>query len=218
MMLPGPTRPGGPAVWRAVLITLAMVMAGDVVALVTVRDGRPEAAVPPPAEVAGPPLAGPAPAMPPPAPSQPSELAIPSLELQTGLVDLVLGPDGELAAPDDTSTAGWWSQGTLPGETGPAVIVGHVDSHTGPAVFFRLGELRAGDPVTVTRDDGKVVTFVVDQVQQYAKSELPTATVYGPTSGAELRLITCGGRFDKRTRSYESNVVVFAHQRDGGPA
>ncbi|PZA22338.1 sortase domain-containing protein, partial [Modestobacter versicolor] len=109
--------------------------------------------------------------------------------------------------------AGWFAAGPAPGETGPAVLAGHVDDRTGPAVFFRLEELTAGDEVRVTGADGQLVTFTVTRVASYPKDAFATAEVYGPTTGAELRLITCGGTFDRSRRSYTDNVVVFATAR-----
>lgn len=90
------------------------------------------------------------------------------------------------------------------------MIAGHVDSTTGPAVFYRLRELRLGQPITVTRADGSMVAFAVTEVRQYAKDAFPTADVYGPVPEPELRLITCGGSFDRTRGSYRDNVVVFA--------
>ncbi|MBW8767444.1 MAG: class F sortase, partial [Geodermatophilales bacterium] len=92
------------------------------------------------------------------------------------------------------------------------VLAGHVDSTAGPAVFFRLGELAAGDEVVVGRSDGTTVRFTVTRVARYPKAAFPTAEVYGPTPDAQLRLITCGGDFDRSRRSYADNVVVFARQ------
>lgn len=216
-VLPGPSQLARPAVWRAVLAALAVVVAGDVAAVLTV--GRAAGAASASAsrtEVAAPPGTG---VLPPGEGSElPAILAIPSLGLQTGLQDIVVELDGELVPPVNASVAGWWSQGTVPGATGPAVIVGHVDSTTGPGVFIGIHKLKSGDAVNVTRDDGEVVTFVVDAVKTYDKTKLPTAEVYGPTAAPELRLITCGGRFNRRTGSYEFNVVVFAHRSDGKPA
>jgi LPXTG-site transpeptidase (sortase) family protein len=113
--------------------------------------------------------------------------------------------------PTDFAQAGWFAAGPVPGDVGPAVIAGHVDSRTGPAVFFRLEELSPGDTVLVTRSDGRDVEFRVTEVARYPKDDFATEEVYGPTTGAELRLITCGGTFDPSRRSYEDNVVVYAH-------
>jgi LPXTG-site transpeptidase (sortase) family protein len=112
--------------------------------------------------------------------------------------------------PEDFARAGWFTRGPVPGETGPAVIAGHVDSADGPAVFFRLAELEDGDDVLVDRADGTTVRFTVTSVDRYPKDEFPTEQVYGPTPRAELRLITCGGEFDADARSYRDNVVVSA--------
>jgi sortase (surface protein transpeptidase) len=123
-----------------------------------------------------------------------------------------LGTDaaGVLVPPEDFGQAGWFSGGPAPGETGPAVLAGHVDSWTGPAVFFRLDEIAVGAEVLVDRADGTTVPFVVTRVGRYAKDDFPTGEVYGPTTGAELRVVTCGGAFDQDRRSYRDNVVVYA--------
>lgn len=146
-------------------------------------------------------------------PSPPVALSIPSIGVRTrGIVDLHLDSHGALEAPTDFDRAGWYADGPTPGEFGPAVIGAHVDSKAGPAVFYRLGALQKGASVVVTRKDGTVARFVVDKVARYAKSDFPTAVVYGDTKGrAELRLITCGGAFDQSTGHYVDNIVAFAH-------
>ncbi|WP_424185622.1 class F sortase [Actinokineospora sp. G85] len=155
----------------------------------------------------------------PPPPTAPGELSPPApvgLEIpaigvnETQLVPLALGASGELMAPTDYARVGWYAAGTVPGEVGPAVLAGHVDSWTGPAVFFRLRELAPGDRVTVRRDDDTTAEFTVDEVRRYPKAAFPTDAVYAPVPGAALRLITCGGSFDAGRRSYRDNVVVFA--------
>jgi hypothetical protein len=147
------------------------------------------------------------------APSAPTALAIPSIGVRTkGIVELGLDPSGKLEAPRDFDRAGWYAAGPTPGEFGPSVIGAHVDSKAGPAVFYRLGSLKKGAQVSVTRQDGSTAQFTVDEVSRYAKNAFPTAKVYGDTHGrAELRLITCGGAFDRVTGHYVDNIVVFAH-------
>ncbi len=147
------------------------------------------------------------------APTSPAPLSleVPSVGIATSLVRLYLGPDGSLDGPESFGVAGWWAEGAEPGAVGPAVLVGHVDSYTGPAVFSRLDDVKVGATVRVTRSDRSVVTFVVDGARQVPKKQFPVEEVYGPTSGPQLRLITCGGRFDRRSGEYEDNVVVFAH-------
>jgi len=137
-------------------------------------------------------------------------IAIPSLDLSGPLDELGVTDDGELLAPDDPSRAGWYAGGVVPGDRGPAIVGGHVDSRRGRGVFFALRSLRPGDVVEITRSDGRVARFAVSRVQQVAKDRFPTAAVYGPTPQPELRLITCGGRFDRTVRSYTDNVVVEA--------
>jgi Sortase domain len=146
--------------------------------------------------------------------SEPVGLAAPAIGLvANGLERLRLDADRSLEAPADYQRAGWFAGGPAPGDQGPAVIVGHVDSYRGPGVFFRVRDLRPGEEVVVTRADGTAVRFVVDAVEQYAKDAFPADRVYGDTPGAELRLITCGGAFDRAARSYRDNVVVFASRR-----
>lgn len=146
-------------------------------------------------------------------PSAPVALRIPSIKLTTkGLVDLRLDKKGELEAPEDFQQAGWYAAGPTPGEFGPSVIAAHVDSHLGPAVFYRLGSVKKGAKVMVEREDGSTATFVVDRVERYPKSEFPTSEVYADTGGrAELRLITCGGDIDRQSGHYLDNVVAYAH-------
>jgi sortase (surface protein transpeptidase) len=143
--------------------------------------------------------------------SAPVALHIPSIDVHVRrLVPLGLAEDGSLEVPEDADVPGWFALGPSPGQFGPAVIAGHVDSATGPAVFYGLGALRSGDRVKVPRRDGSVATFTVYRVESYAKSEFPTREVYGnTTSRAELRLITCGGEYDGDA-GYLSNTVAYA--------
>jgi sortase (surface protein transpeptidase) len=140
----------------------------------------------------------------------PTDLEIPVIDVRSHLVRLVVDGSGALQAPDDPDVAGWFAAGVVPGDTGPSVIGGHVDSKTGPGIFYALGRLTAGDRVMVHRSDGRTPTFQVTTVTQLSKSSFPTQLVYGPTPGPELRLVTCGGRFDRDRRSYLDNVVVEA--------
>ena len=130
--------------------------------------------------------------------------------MKTQLITLGLTAGGALQVPSMTSVAGWYTGSPRPGAIGSAIIVGHIDSLTGPAVFYRLSELRRGDDAYVKRADGTTVEFRVTSVQTYLKDDFPTQTVYGPTPDAELRLITCGGAFDPATGHYLSNIVVYA--------
>jgi sortase (surface protein transpeptidase) len=140
----------------------------------------------------------------------PAQLIIPAIGVQTQLIRLSLRRSGALQVPDTTDVAGWFADGPSPGQPGPAIIAGHVDSIKGPGVFFDLSQLRRGDHVYVRRTDGSIVIFTVMEVRMYLKSAFPTAAVYGPAPGDQLRLITCGGTFDYQDRSYLSNVVVYA--------
>ncbi|MFE3235271.1 class F sortase [Kitasatospora indigofera] len=140
----------------------------------------------------------------------PVRIRIPRIGVDSALTDLQVQSDGHLGTPDDPQVAGWWDQGPAPGATGTAVIVGHVDSGTGPAVFAGLSVLRPGDTVAVDAADGSTSTFTVQALRSYAKDEFPDDTVFGETPGPSLRLITCGGTYDRSNREYLSNLVVFA--------
>jgi sortase (surface protein transpeptidase) len=139
----------------------------------------------------------------------PTRLRVPRIGVDSSLVKLGLDKTGRLEPPEEYGEAGWYGDGPSPGDAGPAVLAGHVDSKAGPAVFYRLHELRVGDRIEVRR--GKdTVTFTVTGVNRHPKDRFPTAAVYGPTPGPELRLVTCGGVFDRLRNSYRDNVVVFA--------
>ncbi len=140
----------------------------------------------------------------------PRGLRIGAVGVDTPLVNLRRQRDGALEVPADFARAGWYRDGVKPGDRGPAVLVGHVDSYEGPAVFHRLHELRKDDRIVVTRTDGSQVEFAVYDQETVAKDAFPTARVYGDTDQPELRLLTCGGPFDTQTRHYLDNVVVYA--------
>ena len=132
--------------------------------------------------------------------------------MKTQLITLGLTASGALQVPSlsSASVAGWYTGSPRPGAVGSAIIVGHIDSQSGPGVFYRLSELSRGNDIYVKRADGTTAEFRVTTVQTYLKDQFPTRTVYGPTPDAELRLITCGGAFDPATGHYLSNIVVYA--------
>jgi hypothetical protein len=142
--------------------------------------------------------------------SHPVTVSIPRIGVRSRLVDLGLSKkDGSMEVPDPP-VAGWFSRGPSPGALGPAVIAGHVTWDGAPAVFYRLGTLRPGDQVSVTRKDGKTAIFTVSRVARFSKSQFPSQAVYGAIDHAGLRLITCGGTYDAAGHSYLDNVIVFA--------
>jgi hypothetical protein len=144
-----------------------------------------------------------------PAGTVPVGLRIPALALAVPLSRLGLNPDRTVEVPTDFARAGWFRLGPAPGQPGSAVILGHVDSYRGPAVFYRLGSLRPGNRIEVTRADGATATFAVRAVRSYLKREFPARQVYGSHGGRSLQLVTCGGEFDRSARSYLSNIVVY---------
>ncbi|MEU6479340.1 class F sortase [Streptomyces sp. NPDC047017] len=145
--------------------------------------------------------------------STPTRLSIPDIGVDAPFTKLSLGSSGQLEAPplDNTNLVGWFQDGASPGERGASVVVGHVDTLSGPAVFAQLDSLETGNDVDVTRADGVVAHFKVDSVQTFSKAAFPDDEVYADTATPELRLITCGGPFNRTTKDYEDNVVVFAH-------
>ena len=145
-----------------------------------------------------------------PQPARPVWLSVPAIGVRTSLTDLGLNKNDTLQVPASTAVAGWFTGSPRPGAVGSAIIAGHVDSYTGPGIFFWLRTLRPGERVYVGRADGTMAVFTITAVRMYAKDQFPSAAVYGAVPDAELRLITCGGVFDRSRGSYLSNVVVFA--------
>lgn len=153
--------------------------------------------------------------------STPTRLDIPAIGVSSTLIELGLNPDRSVQVPPQgrDSRAGWYRYSPTPGALGPAVLLGHVDSaQYGPGVFFRLGALRPGALLTVTRADHTAAVFRVDRVVSYPKDHFPTIEVYGNTDHAALRLITCGGAFNITSHSYENNVVAYASLVSSHPA
>ncbi len=141
----------------------------------------------------------------------PATIRIPRLDVEASIIPLGLEEDGSIEVPENPEQAGWWLGGPEPGEMGPAVILGHVDSQEeGPAVFFHLRYMEVGDKIHIDRVDGSTITYVVESTERHDKDEFPTDAVYGPTEQPTLRLVTCGGDFDFDVRTYEENVIVFA--------
>ena len=217
---------------RRILAVVAVLLALGGGTALTVALTSQQHAPQPPASAAGPASTSPPgptqaiPAGPPGAPStaaagavaplpaaDPVHLDVPAIGVSSDLLSLGLNPDDTVEVPPlaADSKAGWYRYSPAPGQLGPSVILGHVDSaEYGPGVFFKLGALRPGDTITVSRADATVATFAVDRVASYAKDQFPTLDVYGNTDDAELRLITCGGAFDSSARSYLNNIVVYA--------
>lgn len=148
----------------------------------------------------------------------PSRVRIPAIDLTTPPLEQ-LGrvvhpsydqPKDSIELPERSEDAGWFKGGPRPGQPGPAVVIGHVDMDQGPAVFFRLREMKPGMAVYVDRADGTAQEFTVTEVRQVAKSDFPTADVYAPDLASSLRLITCGGQFDRASGNYVDNIIVFA--------
>lgn len=215
------------------LIAVALVVVGDAFAIAHVRHSAPRgrlavrtaAAVPSPATSSAAGLPGP-----PPTPldrssplipivpgagaviADPVTVSIPAIGVDAHIVTLVRAASGVLEPPTDVSTVGWYAAGTAPGAVGPALLAGHVDSKSGPAVFWRLRDLHAGDVVTIAGADRATVSFTVTSVAQYPKDAFPTNEVYGVQAAPVLRLVTCGGTFNDAIGHYRDNIVVYASE------
>ncbi|RAG86427.1 class F sortase [Streptacidiphilus pinicola] len=152
--------------------------------------------------------------------SDPVRIVITRLGVNAPLMAVAQAEDGTVATPPFSrpDAAGWYTGSVTPGQNGTAVIVGHVDTHTGPAVFYPLTSSRPGDLVAVQRTDRTTADFTVDRIQVIPRDQFDESTVYANTGRAELRLITCGGTFDRATQEYSSNVVVYAHLTGTQPA
>jgi LPXTG-site transpeptidase (sortase) family protein len=145
--------------------------------------------------------------------SAPVKIRIPGIGVDAPVMKVGRDADGTVQVPPlaEHNLTGWYQYGPAPGQRGPAVILGHVDSTTGISVFYYLKNMHAGDKLYVTLADGKVAAFAVDGLQKVAKDAFPTASVYGKAGYPSLRLITCGGPFDEATGHYVDNVIVYAH-------
>lgn len=151
----------------------------------------------------------------------PQRIDIPDLGVQAPVVARGLDGRGAIDPPpfDQAGVVGWYAAGVKPGAAGTALMVGHLDTETRPAVFYRIGALRAGETVRVVRSDGRVAEFTVDDVRVLSRDHFDAQQAYGPRESgrAELRLITCGGTYDRVSRSYTANVVVSAYLTGTGP-
>lgn len=232
---PSDTESASPALGRSLLWPAVAVGLGF---LLVYNSFDASAGVPPPvAAVAPAPASSPAAASPSPSPSpvpspsesvesyglsrsEPERIRIKKIAVDAPFTPLAIGPSGRLDAPpaNDMNLAGWFKDGATPGERGTSVVAGHVDTMTGPAVFLLLGTLKPGNKVSITREDGIVTVFNVDSVETFSKANFPDERVYADNGTAQLRLITCGGEYDKKEKDYKDNVVVFAHLVSVRPA
>ncbi len=197
---------GRPGPWRLAAVVLLL---AAVAALYLGLRGNHDALAGLPPAASGGPVPAPKVVVPPVGRSIPVRLNVPAIGLKVALSELGRNPDGTVEVPSDFQEPGWYRLGPSPGQVGSAVILGHIDSYLGPAVFFRLRYLRPGDHVNVTLADGLITHFVVRKIAMYPKTDFPDLLVYGSHGYSGLQLVTCGGVFDTQTRNYLSNVVVY---------
>ena len=148
---------------------------------------------------------------------EPARVVIPAIDVDAALVGVGLARDGSMQVPD-FGLAGWYTEGPRPGHPGPSVIVAHVDSQGGPDVFHRLDELARGDEIHVLYASGDRVTFVMTWSEQTPKDDLPVDSLWPVTTDRLLALVTCGGQFDRSTRHYRDNVIVYASPTSTSPS
>jgi len=205
-----PTRPT-PARRHHVLAALVLALA--LAAVGCGGDPEPEQAAAPAATTPSPqppPTPEPQPPPPPPAPvADPVGISIPAIDVDAEIVPVGLNADGSMETPE-FGLAGWYTEGPKPGEAGPGVIVAHVDSRGGPDVFYRLNDLAPGDEITVSQADGATKTWRVESREQTDKDALPADRIWNGAADPVLRLITCGGIFDRSVGHYEDNIIVYA--------
>ena len=139
----------------------------------------------------------------------PAQLTIPAINLDAKVEHVGQLPDGQMDVPKDDRNVGWYQPGAKPGEKGNAVFAGHVDNKTGPSVFFHLGDLEAGDLITVTDENDKAYDFEVQAVASYPRNNAPLEKVFGTSSKSSLNLITCTGTFDREAGTHEERMVVY---------
>ena len=184
----------------AVAVVVALVSENGVVAKYTTKDSQETVATSSlPLFTPGAPLAE----------SNPVRLRIPKMSVDTNFVFLGLLDNGEIAVPKGYTEVGWYANGPTPGEVGPAVVLGHVDSYEGPGVFISLGQLTEGDYVYVDRADGTTATFRVTVLERYNRNAFPTQQVYGDIDFSGIRLITCSGTYNQETQEYDRVLVVY---------
>ncbi len=140
----------------------------------------------------------------------PARVVLPTVGIDAAVGTTGIGTKGELAVPDDFDRAFWFEGSAVPGEAGVSVLVGHIDNDSGPAVFYPLQRLKAGEEILIPRSDGSTARYTVSELKVFPKGRFPTEEVFGTGSGPGLRLITCIGRFDRRRQTYLDNLVVFA--------
>jgi sortase (surface protein transpeptidase) len=138
-------------------------------------------------------------------------LSIPDIGVSAPVIRLGGPATGAISVPSFSEVwdVGWYRYGVVPGEQGNALLLGHVDTYMGPAVFYDLYELRPGDIVYVTLGHDGTRRFEVHWVKEVLKTHFPASRVLGGAEGRHLWIVTCGGQFDYVTRSYLSNIVVY---------
>ncbi|MFI7117547.1 class F sortase [Amycolatopsis sp. NPDC049868] len=145
--------------------------------------------------------------------TRPTNVKIPKIGAESSLVTVAVGKDGKMSVPSakNPMQAAWYRLSPVPGDVGPSILLGHVDGNKQPGIFYKLKDVNPGDEVLVDRSDGKSLKFVVEKKDQVPKDQFPEEAVYGNTDKPQLRLITCGGVFDKEEHSYKDNIIVYAN-------
>lgn len=146
---------------------------------------------------------------------EPVKIQIPKLKVDTSIYAAPLSSEGNMEITDNADEVAWFSDGVLPGMPGSAVIAGHVDNYTGPAVFFYLKRLEQGDSIFITDEFGERLEFVVEKVEKYPYDQAPIQLIFGPSTKRKLNLITCTGKYDRKTNIHAERLVVYSEMREG---
>ncbi|MFC5775586.1 class F sortase [Ectobacillus antri] len=144
----------------------------------------------------------------------PTKISIPRLSLEAQVVPVQLTTDGAMEVPKDVKKVGWYALGAAPGEIGTAVLAGHVDNYIGPGIFFYLKRIRLGDEIMVYGEDGKKLTFTVFKKEVYPFNQAPVEEIFSAADGKYLNIITCDGRYDRRTENHEKRLVVYTKLKE----
>ncbi|WP_157842791.1 MULTISPECIES: class F sortase [Bacillus] len=145
--------------------------------------------------------------------AKPVKIQIPKLQVETSIYAAPLSKEGKMEITDNADEVAWFSNGISPGMPGSAVIAGHVDNYTGPAIFFYLKRLKQGDSIFITDEFGDRLEFIVEKVEKYPYDQAPIQLIFGPSTRRKLNLITCTGKYDRKTNVHAERLVVYSEMK-----
>ncbi len=142
----------------------------------------------------------------------PKSITIPAIKVNAPIQNVDIDKYGNMGVPDDPKAVGWYQRGPRPGETGNAVLAGHLDTVETTAVFWNLRKLKVGDYIYTTDTNNKTISFKVVRMQAYFLNKAPMEEIFGPSNGAHLNLITCNGAWDSINHTYNQRLVVYSER------